>query len=152
MLNAMYIVQERDDDDAEEPDELEPLARRHCDGEEGASDYDDDAASDASSEALALAVATEETVKEEEEAAKVPSQPRQALTRLGSLLPRRAEPGQEGQSFSCLLDQNDIHIYTAMLRRSLAAGQHLYGDEQPDILTSSENHLVFRSDSILALS
>ena len=65
---------------------------------------------------------------------------------------RRAEPGQEGQSFSCLLDQNDIHIYTAMLRRSLAAGQHLYGDEQPDILTSSENHLVFRSDSILALS
>ncbi len=69
-------------------------------GRKEASDYDDDAASEASSEALALAVATEEAVKEEEEAAKVPSQPRQGLTRLGSLLPRRAEPGQEGQPYA----------------------------------------------------
>ena len=99
----MYTIQERDDDDFEEQHELDPSAGHHSDGEEGASDYDDDAVSEASSEALALAVATEEAVKEEEEAAKAPSQPRQGLTRLGSLLPRRAEAGQEGQPYNAHL-------------------------------------------------
>ena len=96
------MAQERDEDDAEDQLELEPLAGHgedHSDGEEGASDYDDDAASEASSEALALAVATEEAVEEEKEAAKVPKEPRQGLTRLGSLLPRRADAQQEGQAY-----------------------------------------------------
>ena len=93
-------MQEGDEDGGEDEHEQAPLTGReenHSDGEEGESDYDDDAASEASSEALALAVATEEAVKEKEEAAQVLSQPRQGLTRLGSLLPRRAEAAQEGE-------------------------------------------------------
>ena len=94
-------MQERYEDDTEDQLELKELPRSDeddFDGEEGASDYDDDAASEASSEALALAVATEEAAEEEMEAAKVPKEPRQGLTRLGCLLLRRADAQQEGQA------------------------------------------------------
>ena len=89
------MLQDREEDGDAEEHELDPLARHHSDAEEAASDYDDDAASEASSEALALAVATEEAA-EEEEAAEAPKEPKFGLTRLGSLLPRRADAGQEG--------------------------------------------------------
>ena len=64
-------------------------------------DNDDDAASDASSEALALAVATEEAAQEDA-AAQTSREGRQGLNRLGSLLPRRADAGQEGMQSPCL--------------------------------------------------
>ena len=83
---------------AGEQHEGEPLAGQceHYSDGDGLSDYDDDAASEASSEALALAVATEEAAAEEE-AADEPREPRKGLTRLGSLLPRRADTAHEGQ-------------------------------------------------------
>lgn len=94
-----YVLQERVEDGDAEEHELEPIARHirhHSDGEGEASDCDDDDAdSEASSEALALAVATGEAT-EEEEAAEAPKEPKFGLTRLGSLLPRRADAGQEG--------------------------------------------------------
>lgn len=123
-LTWKSIVQEGDEDDAEDRHVLKPLAEREdnlSDGEEGESNYDDDAASEASSEALALAVATEEVVKEEEKAAKLPSQPRQGLTRLGSLLPRRAEAAQEGQRR--LSSTMALRPYFVMLLQYLVASQ-----------------------------
>ncbi len=71
-------------------------------GEEEAGYYDDsndDAESNASSEALALAVATEEAAQED---AAPSREGRQGLSRLGSLLPRWADVGQEGGQSACL--------------------------------------------------
>ncbi len=84
--------------------ELEPLtqstgqAGQFPDEDGDASAYDDDVASQASSEALALAVATEEAEEEEEEAAQGPRETLRGLGRLSSLLPRRADAGQEGET------------------------------------------------------
>ena len=84
--------------------ELEPLtqstgqAGHSSDEDEDASTYDDDVASQASSEALALAVATEEAEEEEEEAAQGPRETLRGLGRLSSLLPRRADAVQEGET------------------------------------------------------
>ena len=90
-------------------------------GEEEAAYYDDDdddddAASDASSEALALAVATEEAAQEDA-AAQTSREGRQGLNRLGSLLPRRADAGQEGKQSPCL----------SMLREPLLGSRHSNG-------------------------
>lgn len=109
-----HVLQEREEDGDAEEHELEPLARQdghHSDGEGAASDCDDDAASEASSEALALAVATEEAA-EEEEAAEAPKEPKFGLTRLGSLLPRRADAGQEG-------------LFGTMLRHITSCQRHI---------------------------
>ena len=103
--------------------ELDPLPQctgqaGHFSGEdEDASAYDDDMASQASSEALALAVATEEAEEEEEEAALGQREPMKGLSRLSSLLPRRADAGQEGEaakpSVQCVSDQRDCLCGTA---------------------------------------
>ena len=88
----------------QEDAELEPQNGHSGQGseeDEEESYSDDDAASDASSEALALALATEEA-EAEQEATLAPRGTKKGLMRLGSLLHRRADAGQEGrQSTLC---------------------------------------------------
>jgi len=115
------VLQEREENGDAEEHELEAIARHirhHSDGEGEASNCDDDADSEASSEALALAVATEEAA-EEEEAAEAPKEPKFGLTRLGSLLPRRADAGQEG-------------LFGTMLRQITSCQRHITAFEHVD--------------------
>ncbi len=93
---------------------------------------DDDAASEASSEALALAVATGEAT-EEEEAAEAPKEPKFGLTRLGSLLPRRADAGQEG-------------LFGTMLRRMTSCQRHITAFKPVDRVLGRSATLLWRPD------